>query len=102
MATQEFGIERVFDLGSYKSLRAKESVVINTDNYSKEEVLALRQLMLLRAYELYGMNKVLMEKIAAAQKENEKPLTGEQILDIITGMIDKIENELKKGVIKDA
>lgn len=100
MAKRELGIERVFDLGAYKSLRVKESVVVDEDNYSEEEVTGLRMLLLLRAYEVFAYNKVLMSTMAEMQRENGEALTGDQILAIVRELIADVENDME--VEKDA
>lgn len=99
MVSRELGIERVFDLGSYKSLRIKESVVINEDNYSEEEITGLRMLLLLRAYEVFAYNKVLMSSMAEMQVEKGSSLTGEDILAIVKELINDIKDDME---VKDA
>lgn len=100
MAKRELGIERVFDLGSYKSLRVKESVVIDDDNFTEDEVSGLRTLLLLRSYEVFGINKMLMEAMAEVQTRNGESLTGEQILEIINETIEVTKEFMEES--KDA
>lgn len=96
MAKRELGIERVFNLGPYKSLRVKESVEVDDDNYTDDEISGLRMLLLLSAYELFGMNKLLMSLMVEAQKSNDGvALTGQQILDTVLEVRAQVLHELE-------
>jgi len=100
MAKRKFGVERLFNLGSFKNVRVIEQVEIDDDQYTEDEISGMRMLLLLRTYEVFAKNKVLMCGLAEAQNEYGHDLTGEEILDIVQTLIEDIENDME--VVKDA
>lgn len=95
MAKREFGVERLFNLGSFKNLRVREFIELDDDQYSEEQIDAVRMLMLLNAYKVFGMNKTLLESMEIAQKDKGSPLDGIEIIEIAEVLIEKINSEME-------